>query len=76
VGPRTRPDDVEKRNILPLPGLEIRPLGRSASRYTDYDIPAPSIQPSTSYFPKIKFNIIIKYTPKPGSGFFFFFFLH
>jgi hypothetical protein len=33
-------DDVEKRKILPLPGLELRPLGYSARRCTDYAIPA------------------------------------
>jgi hypothetical protein len=38
VGLRTGPDDVEKRKILPLPGLELRPL--VASRYTDCAIPA------------------------------------
>jgi hypothetical protein len=39
----TRPglDDVEKRKFLNLPGLELRPLGRPASRYTDCAIPAP-----------------------------------
>jgi hypothetical protein len=30
VGPRTGMDDVEKRKILPLPGLAFRPLGRTA----------------------------------------------
>jgi hypothetical protein len=28
VSPRTGLDDVEKRKILPLPGLELRPIGR------------------------------------------------
>jgi hypothetical protein len=28
VGPKTGLDDVEKRKILPLPGLELGPLGR------------------------------------------------
>jgi hypothetical protein len=27
VGPRTSLDDVERRKILPLPGIELRPLG-------------------------------------------------
>jgi hypothetical protein len=37
VGPRTGLDDTEKRKFLPLPGLELRPLGRPARRrrYTD-----------------------------------------
>jgi hypothetical protein len=30
VGPRTSLDDVERRKILPLPGLELQPLGRPA----------------------------------------------
>jgi hypothetical protein len=30
VDPRVRPDDMEKRKILTLPGLELRPLGRPA----------------------------------------------
>jgi hypothetical protein len=33
-------DDVETRRILPLPGHELRPLGRPASRYTDCATPA------------------------------------
>jgi hypothetical protein len=46
VGPRAgldRLDDVEKRKFLSLSGLELRPLGRPASRYTDCAIPAPSL---------------------------------
>jgi hypothetical protein len=30
VGPRTGQEDVERRKILPLPGLELRPLSRPA----------------------------------------------
>jgi hypothetical protein len=41
VGPRAGLDDVEKRKFFTLPGLELRPLGRPASRYTDYAISAP-----------------------------------
>jgi hypothetical protein len=33
VGPRNVLDDVESRKILPRPGLELRPLGRSQSLY-------------------------------------------
>jgi hypothetical protein len=29
VGPRSDLDDVERKNSLPLPGLELRPLGRT-----------------------------------------------
>jgi hypothetical protein len=41
--PRAGLDDVEKRKILPLPGLKIRPLGRPVSSQSLYDcaIPAP-----------------------------------
>jgi hypothetical protein len=42
VNPRTGVDDVETRQFLTLPGLELRTLGRQpvASRYTEYAIPA------------------------------------
>jgi hypothetical protein len=30
MGPRMGLEDVERRKILPLPGLELRPLGRPA----------------------------------------------
>jgi hypothetical protein len=40
VGPRAGVDDLEKRKFLTLPGLELRPLGRAVSRYTDYAFPA------------------------------------
>jgi hypothetical protein len=45
VVPRTGLVDVEGREIFPLPGFELRPLGRPAiaSRYTDYAIPVPNI---------------------------------
>jgi hypothetical protein len=33
VGPRTSLDVRERRKILPLPGLELRPLGRPAHSY-------------------------------------------
>jgi hypothetical protein len=43
MGPRIGLDDVEKRKILTLPRVELRPLGRPglASRYTDSAIPVP-----------------------------------
>jgi hypothetical protein len=41
VDPRAGLDDLEKRKFLTPPGLELRPLGRPASRYADYAIPAP-----------------------------------
>jgi hypothetical protein len=36
VGPRAGLDDMEKRKIFPLPGLELRPLGRSARSQSLY----------------------------------------
>jgi hypothetical protein len=36
VGPRTGLDNVEKRKFLTLPGLELRPLGRSARSQSLY----------------------------------------
>jgi hypothetical protein len=41
VDPTGGLDDVEKIKFLTLPGLELRTLGRTASRYTDWAIPAP-----------------------------------
>jgi hypothetical protein len=38
VDPRAGLDNVEKRKFLKLPGLELRPLGRPASRNNDYDL--------------------------------------
>jgi hypothetical protein len=44
VGPRTDLNDLEKRKILPLLGLELRPIGRPSrsQSYTDWAIPAPN----------------------------------
>jgi hypothetical protein len=36
VDPRAGLDDVEKRKFLPLPGLELRPLGRPARSQSRY----------------------------------------
>jgi hypothetical protein len=41
VDPKADMDDVEKIKFLTLPGLELQYLGRPASSYTDYVIPAP-----------------------------------
>jgi hypothetical protein len=41
VGPRTGLDDVERRKILPLPGLELRPLGRPACSQSLYRLRYP-----------------------------------
>jgi hypothetical protein len=36
VGPQSRVDAVEKRTFLPVPGLELRPLGRPARSMSLY----------------------------------------
>jgi hypothetical protein len=41
VGPTTGMDDVEKRKILLLPGLELRPLRRSARSQSLYRLRYP-----------------------------------
>jgi hypothetical protein len=41
VGPRTGLDDVDKRIILPLPGHELRPLGRPARSQSLYRLRYP-----------------------------------
>jgi hypothetical protein len=41
VGPRVSLDDVEKRKFLNLPGLELRPLGRSARSQSLYRLRYP-----------------------------------
>jgi hypothetical protein len=41
VGPRTGLDDMEKRKILALPELEIRPLGRPARSRSLYRLSYP-----------------------------------
>jgi hypothetical protein len=41
VGPRAGLDDVEKRKFLTLPGLELRPPGRPASRQLLYRLRYP-----------------------------------
>jgi hypothetical protein len=65
VDPRTDLDDVEKRQILPIPGFELRPLGRPARSAN----PAPwrvswcsysIFEPSTSRIQGIRFTCSIK----------------
>jgi hypothetical protein len=41
VDPRAGLDDVEKRNFLTLPGLELRPLGRPARSQSLYRLRHP-----------------------------------
>jgi hypothetical protein len=41
VGPRAGLDDVERRKLLTLPGLELQPLGRPARSQTLYKLRYP-----------------------------------
>jgi hypothetical protein len=43
VGSRAGLEDAEKRKFLTLSGLELWPLGRPASPYTEYAISAPAV---------------------------------
>jgi hypothetical protein len=43
MGPRTGLDNVEKRKILTLPGLELRPLGRPPSSQLLYRLSYPDL---------------------------------
>jgi hypothetical protein len=44
VDPRIGLDDVERINILPLPGLELRPLGHPARSQSLYRLSYPGSQ--------------------------------
>jgi hypothetical protein len=59
VHPRDGTDDVEKRKILILSGLKLRPFSRPDvySRYTDYALPAPSIYSKAAIYGR-KFHMI------------------
>jgi hypothetical protein len=41
MGPRIGLDDVERRKVLPLPGLEPRPFGRPARSQSLYRLRSP-----------------------------------
>jgi hypothetical protein len=43
VGPRTGLNDMEKRKFLPLPGLELRPIGRPAHSQSLYRLSCPGL---------------------------------
>jgi hypothetical protein len=43
VGPRVGVEDLEKREFLTLPGLELRPLGRPAHNQSLYRLRYPGI---------------------------------
>jgi hypothetical protein len=52
VGSRVDADDVDKRKFLTLQGLELRPLCRPASRYTDCAISAINGKINLHYYLK------------------------
>jgi hypothetical protein len=54
VGPRAGPDDVERRKILPRPGLELRPLGRPARSQSLYRLRYPG-------FDRIQCMLVVKF---------------
>jgi hypothetical protein len=43
MGPKTSLDDVERRKILPLPGLELRSLGSPSRSQLLYRLPYPGV---------------------------------
>jgi hypothetical protein len=43
VGPRTNLDCVERRKVLPILGLELRPIGCPACRQSSYRLHYPSV---------------------------------
>jgi hypothetical protein len=53
MGPRTGLDDMEKRNLFPLPGLELRPLSHTARSQSLYRLKYPgsrtNIGPNEKY---------------------------
>jgi hypothetical protein len=51
VGPRTGLDDVERRKILPPPGLELRPLGRPARSQSLYRLSYPGSSNNLCFHP-------------------------
>jgi hypothetical protein len=50
VGSKTSLDDVKRRKILPLPGLEFRPLGRPAHKQSLYRLRYPGAPIKSSMF--------------------------
>jgi hypothetical protein len=55
VDPRAGLDDVEKRTLLTLPGLELRPLGRPARSQSLYRLRYPS---SVEIKVKVKISLL------------------
>jgi hypothetical protein len=49
MGPRADLDDVEWRKILPIQGLELRPLGRAAHSQSLYRLRYPGFWSRTYY---------------------------
>jgi hypothetical protein len=54
VGPRTGPEDLEKRKFLTLPGLELRPLGHPARSQSLYRPRYPGSSTSDRKFFKLE----------------------
>jgi hypothetical protein len=50
VGPKDGLDEVKKRKFLTLPGLELRPLGRSASSQSLYRLRYPGSPHNTKLY--------------------------
>jgi hypothetical protein len=63
VGPKTGLDDVERRKILPLPGLELRPLGRPIRSQSLYRLNYPgSLKPvSCSFKAVVTTHMLLRY---------------
>jgi hypothetical protein len=59
VGPRAGLNDVEKRNFLSPPGLELRPLGRSARSQSLYRLGYPGSRALLSIFLILKMETVI-----------------
>jgi hypothetical protein len=59
VDPRTSLEDVERKKILLLPGLELRPLRRPAGDHKLYPLPQHVIQAvaEIAYMFELKFYI-------------------
>jgi hypothetical protein len=68
LDPRTGLNDMEKRNFLTLPGLELRPLCRPARGQSLYRLSYPgSLAVDMGYLLKIYRNITLPSIPKSGS---------
>jgi hypothetical protein len=57
VGPRACLDDVEKRKRLPIPGLELRHLGRPARSQRLYRLRYPGSLITTKTYGKLELEL-------------------